>query len=70
MSETLYSDHDYKKDAKLLLHDVRQGFCEPCTDERKALHTIDLKYPLKCDCRCEKVEHLLRIARRIFDDKA
>lgn len=59
---------DYQKDAQALLGDVRDNFCKFCTDPQKEGRNIDLENPLKCDCSCKKIEHLLTLARKIIEE--
>lgn len=58
----------YKTWRDKLLTDVGQQFCNPCTDERRNQHTLNIENPLLCGCCCELVKEILQNARRIDDE--
>ena len=58
----------YKSWRDKLLLEVGERICKPCTDPRKEKYAIDYDNPLHCGCRCERVETILELARKIDED--
>jgi len=55
---TIYNDL-----AERMLKDVAEDFCKHCENPRREGKIVDLVNPLKCQCRCERVEGVLAAAR-------
>ena len=48
-----------------LLDIIGKNICKKCTDPRKNKVSINLEAPLKCECRCERIETVLTSASDI-----
>lgn len=58
----------YKSWRDKLLVLVSEQVCAQCTDERKEKYKINYANPLKCGCRCERVDKILANAQKIEED--
>ena len=60
--------NDYIRWRDYLLNRVSEDICRTCEDPRKATAILDYENPLKCGCRCERVEVLLDATANIDAD--
>ena len=51
-----------------LLNIIGNDICKKCVDPRKNKAIINLEEPLKCECRCERVETVLTSASNLDSD--
>ena len=51
-----------------LLNIIGNDICKICIDPRKNKAIINLEEPLKCECRCERVETVLTSASNLDSD--
>lgn len=51
-----------------ILNKIGQDICQKCSDPRKNNLSINIKEPLKCECRCNEVNDLLKSAADIDSD--
>ena len=58
----------YKSWRNNLLNIIGNDICKKCVDPRKNKAIINLEEPLKCECRCERVETVLTSASNLDSD--
>lgn len=51
-----------------LLSAVSEQICKPCTDIQKEQYAVNYDSPLKCGCRCCRVENILESVRQINEE--
>lgn len=50
------------------LNIVKEQICKECTDPIKDTKIIDCTDPMKCECRCDRVNKLIAAASKIDED--
>jgi len=55
----------YESSRDDFLKNISENICKPCTAKQKEKMKVDYINPLKCGCRCERVENLLIIASNL-----
>ena len=58
----------YKNSRDEFLRTVSDKICRTCDEPQKNKNKIDYINPLKCECRCKRVEKILAIAADIDVD--
>jgi len=62
------NEHLYVSWRDSLLKMIGENICQKYTDPRKKNKSINIKDPLNCECRCERVNDVLSSAAKIDHD--